>query len=409
MRLSDAQAEKTRHTGRRSRTRLLIAAGIAIAVLATGSLTYLYRQSDAAISAAAPPLPQVVVSKPLAREVDSRLGFLGQFSAVERVELRAQVGGTLTGIFFKDGDIVHKGDLLFTIDAEPYEIKLAQANAQLETAKARLVLAERELSRAQQLKRSDFGTEQTVDQRTADQQSAQAAVDDAKAQIRDAQFDLEHCRITSPFTGRIGNHQVSIGNLIAGSRAATSPTTLLATMVSLDPIYLDFDMSESDYLAFSRTRAQVKGGPADKVEIALSDEAQFKRPGTLDFVDNALNRSSGTIHARATVPNADLFLTPGEFGRVSLIVSAPAPMLLVPDTAVLPDQSQHVVMTVGPDGSVVPKPVEIGALRGSLRVIRSGLTANDQVIIDGIPHATPGAKVAPKDGAIRYAAGDDQG
>jgi membrane fusion protein, multidrug efflux system len=394
---------------RRSAAGLLVAAGVGIAVVATGSLTYLYRQSDAAVSPAAPALPQVVVSKPLAREVDSRLGFLGQFSAVEQVELRAQVGGTLTGIYFKDGDVVPKGDLLFTIEARPYEIKLAQANAQLETANARLALADRELSRAQQLKRSNFGTEQTVDQRTADQQSAQAAVDDAKAQIRDAEFDLEHCRITAPFTGRIGTHLVSVGNLIAGSRAATSPTTLLATLVSLDPIYLDFDMSESDFLTFSRDRAQIKQGRADKVEIALSDETQFKRQGTLDFVDNALNRSSGTIHARATVPNADLFLTPGEFGRVSLIVGAPAATLLVPDTAVLPDQSQHVVMTVAPDGRVVPKPVEIGAIRGSLRVIRSGLAPNDQVIIDGIPHAAPGAKVMPQDGAIHYAAGDDQG
>ena len=220
---------------------------------------------------------------------------------------------------------------------------------------------------------------------------------------------MEHCRITAPFTGRIGTHLVSVGNLIAGSRAATSPTTLLATLVSLDPIYLDFDMSESDFLAFSRHRAQIKEGPANKVEIALSDETQFKRQGTLDFVDNALNRSSGTIHARATVPNADLFLTPGEFGRVSLIVAAPAPTLLVPDTAVLPDQSQHVVVTVAPDGRVVAKPVEIGALRGSLRVIRSGLAPTDQVIIDGIPQAAPGTKVAPQDGAIRYAASDDQG
>ena len=392
---------------RRSAAWLLVAAGVGITVVATGSLTYLYRQSDAAVSPAAPALPQVVVSKPLAREVDSRLGFLGQFSAVEKVELRAQVRGTLTGIYFKDGDIVPKGDLLFTIDARPYEIKLAQANAQLETASARLALADRELYRAQALKRSDFGTEQAVDQRTADKQAAQAAVDDAKAQIRDAEFDLEHCRIIAPFNGRIGTHLVSVGNLIAGSRAATSPTTLLATLVSLDPIYLDFDMSESDFLAFSRDRAQIKEGPANKVEIALSDETQFKRQGTLDFVDNALNRSSGTIHARATVPNADLFLTPGEFGRVSLIVGAPAPSLLVPDTAVLPDQSQHIVMTVAPDDMVVPKAVEIGDLRGSLRVIRSGLAPNDQVIIDGIPHAAPGTKVAPQDGAIRYVADDN--
>jgi membrane fusion protein, multidrug efflux system len=368
-----------------------------------------YGQSDAAASAAPAPLPQVLVSRPLVREVGSRLVFLGQFSAVQQVELRAQVGGTLTGIHFKDGDIVQKGDLLFTIDSRPYEITLARANALLETATARLALADSELSRAQALASKAAGTIQNVDQRTADQRTAQANGDDAKAQIRDAQFDLDHCRITAPFTGRIGTHLVSVGNLIAGSRAATSPTTLLATLVSLDPIYLDFDMSEFDFLTFSRDRARRKVVLSDKVEIALSDETQFARQGALDFVDNALNRSSGTIHARATVPNPDLLLTPGEFARVRLLVGSPVQALLVPDAAVLPDQSQHNVMTVAPDGTVVPKQVEIGDLRGSLRVIRSGLTPNDQVIIDGIPRAAPGAKVAPQDGAIRYAAGAGEG
>src|SRR6266436_2590589 len=377
---------------------------LAIAVVATTWLAYSYRQSDAAAPAGPAALAQVVVSKPLEREVDSSLGFLGQFSAIEHVELRAQVGGTLTGIHFKDGDIVHQGDLLFTIDPRPYEIRLAQAKARLETANARLVLAGRELHRAEVLAAKAFGTEQTVDQRTADQRTGQAAVDDANAQIRDAEFDLEHCRITAPFTGRIGTHLVSVGNLIAGSRTAASPTTLLTTLVSLDPIYLDFDMSESDFLTFSRDPARLKGGLADKVEIALSDETEFARQGTLDFVDNVLNRSSGTIHARATVPNPDRLLTPGVFARVRLVVGAP-----VPDTAVLPDQSQHLVMTVAPDGTVVPKQVEIGDLRGGLRVIRSGLTPNDQVIIEGIPHATPGAKVAPQVGTIHYAEAGGQG
>jgi RND family efflux transporter MFP subunit len=380
-----------------------------VAVISTVWLAYSPGQSNAAVSAPPPALPQVVVSKPLVRQVDSRLGFLGQFSAVERVELRAQVGGTLTGIYFKDGDIVHKGDLLFTIDARPYEIRLAQATAALERGTAQLALAERELYRAQALKRTDYGTEQNVDRRTADQRAGQAAVDDAKAQIRDAQFDLEHSRITAPFSGRIGTHLVSVGNLIAGSRAATSPTTLLATLVSLDPIYLNFDMSESDFLTFSRDRAHREEGLADNVEIALSDETRFDRQGTFDFVDNALNRSSGTIHARATVPNPDLLLTPGEFARVRVLIGAPAQALLVPDTAVLPDQSQHIVMTVAPNGTVVPKQVEVGDLRGSLRVIRAGLTPDDRVIIDGIPHAAPGAKVAPQDGAIRAAATGSQG
>ncbi|MBR0799977.1 efflux RND transporter periplasmic adaptor subunit [Bradyrhizobium jicamae] len=383
--------------------RSLFAGMIGTLAVAAFGAWFVY-STDAQAPPPAQPVPQVVVSTPLQRQVDSRLGFLGQFSAVEQVELRAQVGGTLTGVYFKDGDIVHKGDLLFTIDARPYEIRLAQANAQLEAATARLALAERELNRAQVLATRAFGTEQTVDQRTADQRGAQAAVDDAKAQIRDAEFDLEHCRITAPFTGRIDTHLVSVGNLIAGSRAATTPTTLLATLVSLDPIWLDFDMSESDFLQYSGHRARSKDGAADKVEIALSDETRFARQGSLDFVDNALNRSSGTIHARATVANPDHFLTPGEFARLRLTVGAPVQALLVPDSAVLPDQAQHIVMTVAPNSTVVPKQVEVGDVRGGLRVIRSGLSPNDRVIIDGISHATPGAKVVPQNGTIRYAA-----
>src|ERR1700756_2828931 len=272
----------------------------------------------------APPPPQVAVSAPLQRDVDGRLEFLGQFSAVDHLELRAQVGGTLAQIGFKDGDIVHKGDLLFVIDRVPFEIKLAQANAQLESATARLELANRELARIQMLQARRVETAENLDQRAADQRAAQAAVDDANAQIRDAQFDLDHCRIVAPFTGRIGSHLVSVGNLISGSRAGTSPTTLLATLVSIDPIYLNFDMSEADYLQFSRGRLTQRGPLADKVEIALSDEKEFSRQGTLDFVDNVVDRSSGTIHARATVPNPNLLLTPGEFARVRLLAGAPA-------------------------------------------------------------------------------------
>ena len=354
-------------------------------------------------AAAAPtPVPMVTVSRPLQREVDSRAGFLGQFSAVNRVELRAQVGGTLTEIHFTDGQIVHKGDLLFVIDPRPYEIKLAQAQAALQTAEARVALANNQLSRAQSLKRNEFATQETVDQRTSDQDSSQASVEDAKARVRDAELDLEYCRVRAPFTGRIGARQVSIGSLVAGSRAATSPTTLLTTLVSLDPLYLDFDMSESDFLTFSRERARIGGPLASKVLIGLSDENNFTREGTLDFIDNALDRSSGTIHARATVPNADLFLAPGQFARLRVAIAPPAPVYLLPDAAVVPDQSQHLVMTVGPDSTIKPKIVTTGDLRGGLRVIRSGLDADDRVVIDGLVRAMPGAKVAPQDGTIHY-------
>src|SRR5260370_26569376 len=354
-------------------------------------------------AAAAPtPTPVVTVSQPLQREVDVRAGFLGQFSAIDRVELRAQVGGTLTEIHFKDGQIVQKGDLLFVIDPRPYEIKLEQAKAALQTATARVALANNQLFRAQSLRRSDFATQETVDQRTNDHDASQPAVEDAKARVRDAELDLEYCRVRAPFTGRIGARQVSIGSLVAGSRAATSPTTLLATLVSLDPLYLDFDMSESDFLTFSRERARSKGPLANKVVIGLSDENSFNREGTLDFIDNSLDRSSGTIHARATVPNPDLFLAPGQFARLRVAIAPPAPVYLLPDAAVVVDQSQRLEMTVGSDATVKPKIVTTGDLRGGLRVIQSGLDAGDRVVIDGLVRAIPGTKVAPQDGTIHY-------
>src|SRR4029077_19092416 len=328
--------------------------------------------------------PVVTVSAPIQQDVDTRLQFLGQFSAVDQVELRAQVGGTLTQIGFKDGDVVHKGDLLFTIDPTPYQIKLSEATAQLESARARLDFANREAFRADTMKQTGYGSVETADQRAADRRAAQAAGDNAQALVRDAPFDLDHTRITAPFTGRIGTHLVSVGNLIAGSRAAASPTTLLATLVSIDPIYLNFDMSEADYMTFQRGRRQQKGPLADKVQISLADEKGFTRKGTLDFVDHTLARSSGTIHARATIPNSDLLLTPGGFARVRLEVAPPAPALLVPDASVLPDQSQHIVLTVGPNNVVTPKQVQLGDLRDGLRVIRSGLAPSDRVIVDGI-------------------------
>src|SRR5260221_1544646 len=403
--------ERAGNKGRRISGRRLAKrwpAGGLVGIVSVGSwLKYATGVSGTPAGAAPAALQQVVVSKPLAQDIDTRLGFLGQFAAVSQVDLRAQVGGTLTGIFFKDGDIVRKGDLLFTIDARPYEITLAEANAQLEVAAARIELADRQLDRAKDLEQSNAGSVENVDQRISDQRSARAAVEEAKARIRDAQFELDRCRITAPFTGRMGTHLVSVVNLIAGSRTATSPTTLLATLVSLDPLSLDFEISVSDFLTYSKYREHLKGGHVQKVEVALGDDNQYARTGVFDFLDYVLDRSSGTIHARATVANSDLVLTPGLFARVRLVVAPPAPTLLVPDTAVLPDQSQHMVMTVSADGTVAPKRVEVAESRDGLRVIRSGLAPNDRVIVDGLLHAAPGTKVATQDGTIRSVGSQD--
>jgi len=375
----------------------IVGAVVAGLVLAGAARTHSGTQSNAA----APTLASVAVSTPLQRDLDTQASFLGQYSAVEKVELRAQVGGTLTEIHFKDGDTVRKGDLLFVIDPEPYQIRMSQAQAQLEAAKARLDLATHQLVRAQTLKATDAGSTENVEQRVADKLAGQAAFDGALAQVHDARFDLEHTRITAPFSGRIGNHQVSVGNLVAGSRGGVNPTTLLTTIVSLDPIYLDFDMSEADYNSYLRGHEEQSG--LQTVGISLADSTEFTREGTLNFIDNALDRSSGTIHARAVVTNKTLQLTPGGFARVRLSIAKAAPVLLVPDSAVLPDQSSHFVLTVAQDGTVSTKQVQVGELRGGLRVIRSGLVPTDHVVIDSILLAHPGTKVAPHEVRIRYA------
>jgi RND family efflux transporter MFP subunit len=225
-----------------------------------------------------------------------------------------------------------------------------------------------------------------------------AAIETAKAAIRDAQLDLEFSQVTAPLSGRIGAHLVSIGNLVSGSREGNGASTLLATIVSLDPIYLDFDMSEADYRAHQRAHGGT--APQDEVAISLDGDERFDYRGMLDFIDNAVNRSSGTIRARATVANPDLAITPGQFARLRVPNERPGPALLLPPAAIVPDQSRQVVMTVGADGTVTPKPVEIGGLYRGLRVIRSGLTADDTVVIDGLVRTKPGAKVTPTAGTI---------
>jgi RND family efflux transporter MFP subunit len=384
----------------------LWAGGVLIALLLAGGAAllgpkFLHSPSSAAAQGAAPPPPAVTVSLPLVRDLASWTTFTGQFSAVDYVELRAQVSGYLTEIHFTDGQIVHKGDLLFVIDPRPYDIALQQAGAQLLTAVAGLDLANKEIARTTALRRNDFASGELLDQRVQQQRAAQAAVDQARAAVRSAQLNLEFTRVAAPLDGRISQHRVSIGALIQGGAGAAS-STMLTTIVSLDPIHLDFDMSEGDYLAYQRfLQSQHGGNSVDRtVEADLSDELGWKRRGVLNFVDNQMDRSSGTIHARASVPNPDLFIAAGQFARLRLPTSAPRPTLLVPDSAISTDQSRKLVMTVAEDGTVVPKPVEVGPLSGGLRVITQGLSGSDRVIINGLMRARPGTKVTPQQGEI---------
>jgi RND family efflux transporter MFP subunit len=346
--------------------------------------------------------PAVTVSQPLVQQVTEWDEYTGQFAAVEYVELRARVSGYLTEIHFEDGQLVKKGDLLFVIDPRPYEIALASAKAQLAQNQARVDLAKVELARAAQLRQRDFVAASTYDQRNEELLAATGALEGARAAVRAAELDLEFTHIAAPTTGRVSRHEVSLGNLVTGS--TTGSTTLLTTIVSLDPMYLTFDMSENDFLAYQRAVLQGKlmSTRDDPVPVFahLTDETSWTLQGRLDFVDNQVDRSSGTIRARGVFANPTFFITPGQFGRIRIPGSEPYQAILVPDAAVVTDQSRKIVMTVKDDGTVEPKIVRPGPTYEGLRIIRSGLAPTDKVIINGLVRARSGAKVTPQPGKI---------
>ena len=399
--LPPAQKISSARSRRWGRT-LLVGVGLA-AVCGTLAML-LGHPTHPAIAQAAPPAPPpVTVSPPLQKEVTEWDEYTGQFAAVDYVEIRARVSGYLTEIHFTDGQIVNKGDLLFVIDPRPYEIELQQGQAQLATAEATLDLASRELARAASLREKDFVAQSTYDQRLQTMKSATASVETGKAAVRQAQLDIEFSHVTAPVTGRISQHLVSIGNLVSGG--ATGTPTLLTTIVSLDPIYLNFDMSEAQFLAYERAAASGKlKSNRDKgvpVYARLTDETQWTRDGVLNFVDNQVDRSAGTIRARGIFANPNFFLTPGQFGRMRIPGSEPYVATLVPDAAVVTDQSSKLLLTVAEDGTVVPKLVRLGPMIDGLRVIRSGIDAKDRIVIDGLVRARPGAKVTPQPGEIK--------
>ena len=384
---------------------LLTCVVIGAAVFAAGYWYFQHRGVAPAqqAQAAPPPVLPVTVAKPLAQTVTEWDEFTGQFEAVDSVEIRARVSGYLDTIGFDDGQMVNKGDLLFVIDPRPFEITLKSAQSALNSANARLALAKQQLGRAETLRQKDFTSQSTLDQRQQEMLSAAADAQVAQAAINSAQLNLDFTHIMAPVTGRISRHEVSLGNLIMGGDGGQ--TTLLTTIVSLDPIRLVFDMSESDYLAYQRREAEGKMASKREglpVEAHLMDEKDWTLKGKMDFVDNAVNRSSGTIRARAVFANPGMLITPGQFGRIRITGSEPHEAILIPDSAIVSDQSRKIVLTVDAEGKVVPKPIRPGPGYQGLRIVREGLTADDVIIIEGLLRARPGATVKPEQGKIEF-------
>jgi RND family efflux transporter MFP subunit len=345
------------------------------------------------VAAAAPP---VTVAQPTKRTVTDWDEFTGRFEAVQEVQVRARVGGFVTSIEFRDGAIVRTGDLLYVIDSRPFEAVALQADGQLSDARAKAELAKRELDRALTLNLTQAVSDSIVDQRRQTLQAARAAEMQAEGALKAAQLNIEFTHVVAPITGRVSRHLVSAGNLVQGSDGGS---TLLTSIVSLDPIYVYFDMDEATYvrnnrLWFEGKRPSSRDTP-NPVQITLVGEIKPSHEGKMDFVDNRLDVSTGTLRGRAVIPNKDFSILPGQFGRVRLIGSSPYEALLVPDKAVATDQSRKIVFVVKDDDTVEAKPVVLGPLDDGLRVIREGLKPEDRVIVDGIQRARVGAKVAP--------------
>lgn len=388
---ADNQAEAQSAPRRGLRRRL---SWVVLPIAAAGATYVMVNRSTPA--PAAPALPTVTVAAPLQRDVTEWDDYVGRFQPSRTVEVRPRVSGQITALHFTDGQIVKQGQPLFTIDQRPYAAALAEARAGVATAKSDLALAHSDLDRARRLIDSEAVSKSEVDRLSARVQAATAALAAAEARVQQRALDMEFTVVRAPIGGKVSDRRVDAGNLVAAGEGPGG--TLLTTINALDPIYFSFNGSEGLFL--KAKRAQEAGVAASPVEIKLQDESDYRWKGRLDFTDNGLDPRSGTIRGRATISNPDLFLTPGMFGSMRLATGGTARALLVPDAAIVTDQARKTVLTVGRDGTVSARQVELGPVIDGLRVVRSGLAAGDKVVIDGIQMARPGAKVQRKDGRI---------
>ena len=342
----------------------------------------------------APPPPKITVSKPVVKDIKEFDDFTGRFEAKEDVEVRARVSGYLDEVHFKDGALIKKGDLLFTIDRRQFQAELDNAVSSVEVATTRLDLAKEEFERAQELRKSGTVSVSTLDQRRQEFLAAQAEQSGATARLRSSRLNLQYTKVYSPLEGRIGRNLVSVGNLVQAN------ATMLASIVSLDPIYFYFDVDERSYLSYSRL-AQAGQRPSERVtayevKIQLTDETEPKHNGNLDFLDNRLDRGTGTMRGRAIVPNKNLFLQPGLFGRISIPGSELYKGILVPDAAVGTDQSRRIVFVIGEGNKLNPVVVRPGPRIDGYRVIRKGLTGDEMIVTKGLARVRPGMVIDPQ-------------
>ena len=343
-----------------------------------------------------PPAPPVTVNQPVLKEVVEWDQYQGRIEAVDSVEVRARVNGYLQSVNFKDGAEVKQGDLLLVIDPRPYQAELDRAEADLLQAQTRFELASNDMARAGRLLKAKAISEEEADSRAKAEREAAAAIQSSVASVEMAKLNMEYTGVTAPISGRIGRKMITQGNLVNGNQGES---TLLATIVSMDPIYCYFDVDEGAILKYQQLARDGKqdnlNGGKVRCEIELGNETGFPHKGLLDFVDNRVDPATGTLRVRGLFPNPDRVLQPGFFVRAQVPGSSKYPALLIPDQAVGTDQSQKFVFIIDDKDTVQYAPVTLGPLVDGLRVVRAGLHSNDWVVVNGLMTIRPGAKVNP--------------
>ena len=340
-----------------------------------------------------PPVPTVSVSQPLSRDIVDWDDYVGRFEAIQDAEIKPRVSGTITRIFAKDGANVAAGQPLFEIDPRPYQAVLLQADADTSRARAGLINAQSELVRARRLLDVQAISAEEYESKLAAVRTAGASVRAGEAASRARRLDVGFTTVRAPFAGRISDRKVSIGSFVQQG------TTVLTRIVTLNPIWFAFDGSEAFYLKYTRLNLSGERGSSrtapNPVEIQLADESGYNWRGRMVFVDNALDPNSGTIHAKAEISNPQGTLTPGMFGRARLLGSGTYRAMLVPDEAIVTDQTRKIAYVVGKDSKVIPRVVETGPMVEGLRVVRAGLAPTELVVLDGLTRLQPGALVKP--------------
>jgi multidrug efflux system membrane fusion protein len=353
-------------------------------------------KKEASPATGAPPPPTVTVAQPISKEVVEWDEYQGWVEAVDTVAIRARVNGYLDSIHFKDGADVEKGQLLFVIDPRPYRAELDRAEADLAQAQTRFDLASNDMARAERLLKVKAISEEDADSRSKAERTASAAIQSARASVEMAQLNMEYTNVKAPMAGRIGRKMITAGNLVNGNQGES---TLLATIVALDPIYCRFDADEQSILKYQQLASQgqhenLRGGKWP-CEIELANETGFPHKGVLDFVDNQIDTSTGTMRVRGVFANPGRVLQPGFFARVRVPGSARYRALLIPDQAIGSDQDQKFVLVVDGQNKARFTPVKLGPLIDGSRVVREGLHSNEWVVVNGLMSVRPDSEVNP--------------